>query len=452
MKSGFVLLSILVFTGTIACAQTIIRKDPVIEKMVAAVSSDSLKGYVHSLIRFKTRHTLSVRNNSKEGIGAAQKWVLDQLQQFAKNSGGRLSAYLDTITYQPDGKRVNKSLTLGNVVAVLKGTAPKDKRIFMMTAHLDSRRTDVMDAVGVAPGANDDGSGVAAIMECARVMSREAFPATIIFVVTSGEEQGLLGATFMAGKVATQNWPLEALLNNDIIGSNNSNETNTINNTEVRVFSEGIPATLSAATAREIRSYGLENDGAARQLARYFKEVGERYVDNMTVKLIYRNDRFLRGGDHSPFVEKGYTAVRITEMNENFTHQHQDIRTQNGIQYGDLPEFMDFEYLRKNTALNLATLANLARAPAKPQQPGYIMKGLENSTTLQWDDPATGSSSGFYLLMRETSSPVWQKKFFTKNKSITVPYSKDNYFFAVQAVNTEGNESLPVVVKPASKK
>ncbi|MBO9617576.1 MAG: M20/M25/M40 family metallo-hydrolase [Niabella sp.] len=452
MKKCLATLSFLVFAGAIAHTQAIIHRDPSIEKMVMGVTADSLKSYVHSLVGFKTRHTLSTQSSPKEGIGAAQRWVLGKFQQFSKNAGGRLSAYLDTITYQPDGKRVNKPFILGNVVAILKGTAAEDKRIFMMTAHLDSRRTDVMDATGVAPGANDDGSGVAAIIECVRLMSREAFPATIVFVITSGEEQGLLGAAFMAGKVAEQNWPLEALLNNDIIGSNNSNETNIAGNTEVRVFSQGIPAKLSPEEAKEIRSFGLENDGNPRQLARYFKEVGERYVDNMTVKLIYRNDRFLRGGDHSPFVEKGFAAVRITEMNENFEHQHQDIRTENGKSYGDLPEFMDFEYLKKNAALNLVTLANLAKAPAKPQQVHYIMKGLENSTTIEWNDPGTGNYAGFYLLLRETSSPVWQKKFFTKNKSITVPYSKDNYFFGVQAVNAEGNESLPVIVKQSAKK
>ncbi|ANH82558.1 peptidase M28 [Niabella ginsenosidivorans] len=451
MKKRTALLWLSVYLVFPTRAQIIIQKDPVIEKMVSGVSADSLRSYITSLVHFNTRHTLSVQNKPDEGIGAARKWVLGRFQQFAKNAGGRLTTYIDTISYAPDGKRVDRTILLGNVVAVLKGTHSEDRRVFMMTAHLDTRRTDVMDRAGTAPGANDNGSGVAALIECVRILSRQPFPATIVFVATSGEEQGLLGAKFLSDRVTAQNWQLEALLNNDIIGSNNSNETHIISNTEVRVFSEGIPAKLTPEAAAKIHSYGLENDGAPRQLARYFKETGERYVDNMKVNLIYRNDRFLRGGDHNPFVEKGYTAIRITEMNENFEHQHQDIRTENGTQYGDLPEWMDFEYLRKNTALNLATLANLAKAPAIPQNVYYVMKGLENSTTVKWDAPVT-TADGYYLLMRETSSPVWQKKIFTKENSITVPFSKDNYFFAVQSVNGAGNESLPAVVGLPSKK
>ncbi|MBO9593994.1 MAG: M20/M25/M40 family metallo-hydrolase [Niabella sp.] len=426
-------------------AQVITHRDPVIEKMAAAVSADSLRSYIDALVRFKTRHTLSSQQHANEGIGAAQQWVLQKFRQFASGTDGRLSAFIDTLTYRPDGKRVDRPFVLGNVVAILKGTDPLDRRVLMITGHLDSRRTDVMDRTGIAPGANDDGSGVAAVVECARIMHQQPFPVTVVFVATSGEEQGLLGARFLADQVKAKNWQLEALLNNDIVGSNHSNETRIINNTQVRVFSEGIPLNADRDAFAKIRSLGLENDGAPRQLARYFKEVGERYVDHMTVKLVYRNDRFLRNGDHSPFVEKGYTAVRVTEMNENFEHQHQDLRTEQGVSYGDLPEFMDFEYLRKNTALNLVTLANLAKAPAAPRNVAYITRGLENSATLKWDPPATGACAGYYLLMRETSSPQWEKKIFTPATTITVPYSKDNYFFAIQAVSAAGNESLPAL-------
>lgn len=204
-----------------------------------------------------------------------------------------------------------------------------------------------MDSVGDSPGANDDGSGTVAVMECARVMSKHSFPATIIFVTVSGEEQGLLGAYFMANKAKKENWKIEAVLNNDIMGSNNSNETNIVDNTRIRVFSEGLSVTDTGRVAMQIRNLGLENDGRSRQLARYVKEVGERYVENLEVMMIYRNDRFLRGGDHTAFVENGFAAVRITEMNENYTRQHQDIRVENGIKYGDLIEHIDFEYLRK---------------------------------------------------------------------------------------------------------
>jgi Zn-dependent M28 family amino/carboxypeptidase len=302
-----------------------------------------------------------------------------------------------------------------------------------------------MDRVNDAPGANDDGSGSAAVIECARVMSKHAFPATIIFVTVSGEEQGLLGAYYMANKAKKEGWDIEAVLNNDIMGSNNSNETNIIDNTRLRVFSEGLPAYETEKQAKRIRALGLENDGKARQLARYVKEIGERYVDNIQVVMIYRNDRFLRGGDHLPYVENGFAAVRITEMNENYNHQHQDVRKENGIQYGDLPEFMDFEYLRKNTAVNLSNLANLAKAPAMPQNVTVEVKKLSNYTNLYWDKPATGKVKGYYILMRETTSAFWQKKIFTTDTKASLPYSKDNYFFAVQSVGEDGNESLPVV-------
>jgi hypothetical protein len=233
------------------------------------------------------------------------------------------------------------------------------------------------------------------------------------------------------------------------MGSNNSSESNIINNTQVRVFSEGLPAFDLSKQARIIRQFGLENDGKARQLARYVKEVGERYVDNLEVVMIYRNDRFLRSGDHSPYVDTGYAAVRITEMNENFNRQHQDVRTEKGVVYGDLEQFIDYEYLRKNTALNLANLANLAKSPGMPQEVKVEVRNLTNGTQLMWKAPANGKVKGYYILMRETTSAVWQKKIFTTETDVKLPYSKDNYFFAVQSVSETGNESLPMIPLPA---
>ena len=426
-------------------AQTIVQRDPEIEQMVKEISSDSLKSYIKTLVAFGTRNTLSISTNSKRGISAARNWVLQRFNEFAKQSNGRLTAIIDTTTLQPDKRRVDTLLLLGNVMATLKGTDPKDKRIFIISGHLDNMRTNVMDRINDAPGANDDGSGTAAVMECARIMSKHQFAATIIFVAVSGEEQGLLGSTYMSEKAKKENWNIEAVLNNDIMGSNNSNETNIIDNTKVRVFSEGLPAYETEKNAVNIRNLGLENDGKARQLARYIKEVGERYVDNLQVVLVYRNDRFLRGGDHTPYVQRGFAAVRITEMNENYTRQHQDVRIENGIQYGDLPEHIDYEYLRKNTGLNLSNLANLAKAPQMPDSVKMDVKKLTNSTYLYWQPPTVGKVKGYYILMRETTSPVWQKKFFTSVSEIRLPYSKDNYFFAVQSINETGNESLPVV-------
>ena len=426
-------------------SQTIIQKDPAIEKMVKEVSADSLQSYIRTLVSFGTRNTLSTQSDAKRGIGAARLWVLGRFNEFAKQSGGRLTAFIDTTTLQPDGKRVDAPLVLGNVVATLKGTDPADNRIFLISGHLDNMRTNVMDRTGDAPGANDDGSGTAAVMECARIMSQHSFPATVIFIAVSGEEQGLLGANYMAEKAKKENWNIEAVLNNDIMGSNNSSETNIIDNTRIRVFSEGLPAYELDKNGANIRQLGLENDGKARQLARYVKEIGERYVDNLQVVMVYRNDRFLRGGDHTPYVLRGYAAVRITEMDENYYHQHQDVRKESGIQYGDLPEFMDFEYLRKNTCLNLSSLANLAKSPAMPQEVKVEVKKLSNFTNISWKAPVSGKVKGYYILMRETTSAFWQKKFFVTQTEASLPYSKDNYFFAVQSVSEDGNESLPVV-------
>jgi hypothetical protein len=434
--------------GLFCQAQTTVVRDPEIEAMVKDVNADSLQSYIKTMVAFGTRSTVSSVTDKRKGIGAARNWVLSKFQQWAAATGGRMTAFVDTTTYPADGRRVKEPINLGNTVATLKGSDPNDSRIFLISGHLDSRRTDVMDGINDSPGANDDGSGSAAVMECARVMSRHSFPATVIFVTVSGEEQGLLGAGYMAKKARAANWNIEAVLNNDIMGSNNSNETNIINNTQVRVFSEGLPAYDLDKQAKNIRQLGLENDGKARQLARYVKEVGERYVDNLEVMLIYRNDRFLRGGDHTPYVENGYAAVRITEMNENFNHQHQDVRTEKGIVFGDLPEFMDFEYLRKNTAMNLANLANLAKSPSMPQEVKVEVRNLTNGTQLSWKAPAAGPVKGYYILMRETTSPVWQKKIFVGGTEANLPYSKDNYFFAVQSVSEGGNEGLPVVPVP----
>ena len=416
--------------------------------MVREVSPDSLRTYINTLVAFGTRNTLSTQTDAKRGIGAAKNWVLKKLNEFAKSSNGRLNAVIDTTTIQPNGRRVDAPVILGNVMATLKGTDPNDNRVFIISGHLDNMRSNVMDRTGDAPGANDDGSGTSAVIECARIMSKHSFPATIIFVAVSGEEQGLLGSAFMADRAKKENWNIGAILNNDIMGSNNSNETNIIDNTKVRVFSEGIPVSATEKDIAKIKSLGLENDSRSRQLARYVKEIGERYVDNLEVVMVYRTDRFLRGGDHLPYLKNGFTAVRITEMDENYTRQHQDVRIENEINYGDLPAHIDFEYLRKNTAMNLCNLANLAKAPAVPQDVKIEIKKLSNTTSLSWVAPKSDKIKGYYILIRETTSPVWQKKIFTSANQITLPYSKDNYFFAVQSVNETENESLPVMPVP----
>lgn len=446
LRISFLLL--LFFAVSSSFGQTTINRDAEIENMVRNVSADSLKKYVSEMVALDTRNTLSSQSQPRKGIGAARNYVLGKFMEFAANSNGRFTAYIDTTTLPADGRRVNRDVLLGNVMGVLKGVNPADNRVIIVSGHLDSRRTNVMDSVNTAPGANDDASGVAAVIECARIMSSHTFNATIIFVAVSGEEQGLLGSTFLADRARKENWNVAAMLNNDMVGNNNSSGTNIIGNTQLRVFSEGIPQFETEKHIRRIISLGLENDGQSRQLARYVKETGERYVDNMDVVLEYRSDRFLRGGDHLPLLRNGFTAVRLTDMYENFNHQHQDIRTENGVRYGDLVEFMDFEYLRKNTAVNLSVMANLAKSAGAPQKVKVEIRGLTNFTDLSWEAPLTNTVSGYYVLMRPTASSVWAQKFFTRDQHITLPYSKDNYFFAVQSVSNDGNESLPVVPMP----
>jgi Zn-dependent M28 family amino/carboxypeptidase len=286
----------------------------------------------------------------------------------------------------------------------------------MIGGHLDSRVSDVMNAKDFAPGANDDGSGVGAVIESARILSQSKFPATIVFVAFSGEEQGLLGAKMLAEKAKTENWQLEALLNNDMVGNNLTSETNLINANQLRVFSEGLPQFELDKKAQSIRNLGLENDGEARQLARYIKEIGERYVDNLEVKLIYRNDRFLRGGDHTSFVNQGFAAVRLTEFNENYDHQHQDIRKENGKQFGDLPEFMDFEYFKKNVGVNVSVLANLAKAPSKPENVKMEVKELTNFTTIHWEKPKNGKRCGLLCLNERNRFFYLAKEIFHQRK------------------------------------
>ena len=337
---------------------------------------------------------------------------------------------------------------LGNVMATLKGTDPTDDRIFIISGHLDSRVTDVMNTTADAPGANDDGSGVAAMMELAKIMSKRSYPCTIIFVAVTGEEQGLYGARHLAEMAKAEKWNVAAMLNNDMIGNSLSSGTRLSNNTKVRVFSETIPYLETEEEGRMRKSINSDNDSPSRQLARYIKTATEQYVPQLEVELVYRNDRFLRGGDHTPFSQNGFTAIRMCEMNENYDHQHQDLRTEKGVKYGDLPEFMDFDYLRKTTAANLASLSSLASAPRSPRNVGIEVKDLTNFSTLVWEAPEGKVPYGYQILIRSTADSQWQKTIFVKETKAEIAYSKDNFFFAVQAVDELGHPSLAVFPKP----
>lgn len=431
-------------------AQTTVRQDAGIKQMADEVSAKNIEAIIRKLVSFKSRHTLGDTVSKTSGVGAARNWIKSEYERYAAESHGRMTVQFDTFT-QPKSERVNQPAHLKNILAILKGTDAKDTRVYIVSGHYDSRMSDVMDANGDEPGANDDASGTAVSMELARVMAKRQFPATIIFMAVVGEEQGLYGSTHVAKRARAENWNIDAMLNNDIVGNTHGMDNDLKDNTSVRVFSEGVPTT-AAANQRQIAglvSLGGENDSPSRELARYIKETAERYVENLNVKLIYRRDRYLRGGDHIPFLQQGYSAVRFTEMNEDFTRQHQNIRTENGIDYGDLPDFVDFNYTQKVARMNLSVLANLALAPAEPEDVGVITSGLTNKTELKWDAPKEGKKpAGYYVLMRETISPYWEKKFYITDTRTILNYSKDNYLFAVQSVDADGHESLPVVPKP----
>jgi len=433
-----------------AYAQKNINRDPLISGMLAEVSAANLEQSVRKLVSFQTRHTLSDTLSKNTGIGAARSWIKSEFERYNKDNGGKLKVSYDSFVQEADGRRILKPVVLKNVMAILPGTVTADKRMLMVCGHYDSRVTDVMNNKSFAPGANDDASGVAGVLELARVMSNQSFDITIAFVAMVGEEQGLYGATHLAKRARAEGWDVHLLLNNDMIGNTYGMETELKDNSRVRVFSEGVPAVETKEAAQLRQSTGGENDGNARQAARYIKETGEKYVDQLEVKLIYRKDRFLRGGDHTPFSAQGFTAVRITEMNEDFNRQHQDVRTEKGFKFGDLPEYVDYSYLQKITRLNLSVLASVGLAPSPPNNPVLITSVLTNKSAFKWTAPAIGKApAGYYILMRETTSPHWERKFYVTATSAEIPYSKDNYLFGLQAVDANGHESLIVVPTPA---
>ncbi len=413
--------------------------------MVEEISRERIEQNVRKLASFYTRHNMSEQNDAVKGIGAAWNWIKSEMEKSIPESDGRLKVELIDYTVGGRGQRITQETKLKNVIATLKGTDPGDDRIILISAHLDSRAALDNDNTSFAPGANDDGSGVAAILELIRIMSARKFSATIVFMTVSGEEHGLFGAKYMAAKAKEEKWNIVAMLNNDMIGNSASSETLLNDNMRVRVFSEGIPAYETEQMTASRKYTSGENDSRSRQLARYIKETGERYVEQMIVTLVYRNDRFGRGGDHTPFCQAGFTAVRVCEYNENYERTHKVPAIINGIQEGDLPEYVDYEYVRKNAGVDLATMANLALAPFEPVNCGIVVTGLTNKTTIKWETPATGvKPAGYYILMRETFQPLWEKKIFVTGNEVTIAYSKDNYFFGIQSVDVNGHESIAV--------
>jgi hypothetical protein len=330
---------------------------------------------------------------------------------------------------------------------VLRGTDPESaKRIVLVTGHYDSRNSDNFNVKDDAPGANDDASGTAVSLECARVLSKMKFPATIIFLTVAGEEQGLYGSKHFAEMAKQQTWNIEAALNNDIVGGDKSPGQDA---SVVRVFSEGLPNAADDKQIRQIRGLGGESDSISRELARYVAEVGRTYDTGVRPMLVFRLDRYLRGGDHYSFNQEGFAAVRFTEYRENFTRQHQTIRTENGIEYGDLPQHVDFDYVSRVARLNAATLASLTSAPAPPKNVRIVTKELINDSTLLWDASPDGRAATYEILWRATTSPDWEHSQRVESGTrVTLPISKDNVIFAVRAADRDGHRSLPVVPQP----
>jgi len=424
--------------------------DPKIAAAIAQISPDHVRANIEKLVGFGTRSTLSAQDPaaiaSGRGIGAAREWIRSEFERYSKDCGGCLQVKIESYTQEP-AERVAQPTVISDVYAVLRGTDPESaKRIVLVTGHYDSRNSDNFNVKDDAPGANDDASGTAVSMECARVLSKMKFPATIIFLTVAGEEQGLYGSKHFAEMAKQQGWNIEAALNNDIVGGDKSPGQDP---SVVRVFSEGLPVSADEKQLRMIRGLGGESDSISRELARYVAEVGRTYDAGVRPMLVFRLDRYLRGGDHYSFNQEGFAAVRITEYRENFTRQHQTIRTENGIEYGDLPKHVDFDYVSHVAKLNAATLAALASAPAPPKNVRIVTKELINDSTLLWDASPDGRAAAYEVVWRATSSPDWEhSQRVDAGTRVTLPISKDNVIFAVRAVDRDGHRSLPVVPQP----
>ncbi|MFE4831001.1 M28 family metallopeptidase [Streptomyces sp. NPDC056672] len=410
-----------------------------LRELLKEVDRDRIEATVRRLAAFGTRHTLSTQDDPERGIGAARDWIYEELKRYAAASGGRMTVELQSYVQQP-ASRIPVATRITNVVATLRGSVDPD-RTYVVSGHYDSRASDVMDAVSDAPGADDDASGVAVAMELARVMARRRPAATIVFAAVAGEEQGLYGAAHLAERFKAAGTNVLAMFTNDIVGSPKADD-GTRDPYSVRLFAEGVPTAETPQQADVRRSVGGENDSPTRQLARFVRDVANNDATGMNVRVIYRRDRYLRGGDHIPFLERGYAAARFTEPAEDYAHQHQDVRVEDGRQYGDLPEFCDFGYIARVARVNGAALWTLAQAPATPRGVNIVTSSLTNATELVWNAGTETDLTGYEVVWRETTAPEWTHVTEADGAtSHTVDLSKDNLFFGVRAVNRAGHRS-----------
>ena len=419
-----------------------VNRNRKIAGILREIDARNIERTIRKLVSFGSRNTLSEQNDPNRGIGAARDWLYGEFVKAAEPSSGRMTVEKQTFE-QPKARRVPQPTMLTNIVATLRGSQPESSaRMYVVSGHYDSMCTSPTDAKCDSPGANDDASGTAAVLEMARVMAKYEFDASIVFMTVPGEEQGLLGSTYFAEQAKKNSVDIEAMFTNDIIGSslggNGVHDART-----VRVFSEGVPSNETTAEANTRRSVGGENDSPSRQLARFIKETGEAYVPQMKVMMVYRRDRYGRGGDHMPFLERGFPAVRFTEPNEDYRHQHQNLRIENGIQYGDLPQFDDFNYIANVARINAASLAMAALAPARPKNVTILTARLSNDTDLKWDANKENDLAGYEIVWRDTTSPVWTNAMGVGNVTTysMKGMSKDNFFFGVRSVDKGGNRS-----------
>ncbi|MEZ0112767.1 hypothetical protein ABH920_006791 [Catenulispora sp. EB89] len=423
-----------------------------LRELLAQVDPARLKATVLKLTTFGTRHTLSSQTDPARGIGAATDWVAAQLEAIAATSGGRMTVARQSFV-QPVSSRIPVPTTITNVIATLQGTAATE-RVYVVTGHLDSRVTDVMNFTSDAPGADDDASGVAAVLEMARLFATRSFAGTLVFATVAGEEQGLYGSAYMAAQMKASGADVQGMFSNDIVGASSAWDGTAPEPHTVRLFVEGVPTSETPAQAAVLQEVGGENDGPSRQLARFAQDVAVNEATDMDIRVVWRRDRYLRGSDHISFLQQAYPAGRFTEPRENFNHEHQDTRVADGVQYGDLAEFCDFDYLARVTRVNAATLWSLAAGPGTPKgvtiltTPPPNFSGT-NATTLTWTRGDDAGLTGYEVVLRETTAAVWTEALAVGDvTTVTLPIAKDNVQFGVRAVGAGGLRSpvaFPVV-------
>jgi hypothetical protein len=419
--------------------------DPALRALIKQIDPKRIHATILRLTQFGTRHTLSSQTDPVRGIGAATAWVTQQMQAIAATSNGRMTVQQQSFT-QPVSSTIPVPTQITNIIATLQGTASPE-RFYVVTGHLDSRVTDVLNFTDDAPGADDDGSGVACVLELARVFATHQFPGTIVFGIVSGEEQGIFGSTFMAAQMAAAGNDVQGMFSNDIVGASHSFDGHKPDPFTVRMFLEGVPTNVTANQISLLQTVGGENDGLSRQLGRFVHSVAPKDLTGMDIRLIWRRDRYLRASDHVSFQGHGYPAARFTEPRENFNHEHQNVQVVNGVQLGDLIDFVDFDFVARVARVNAAALWGLASSPSTPKSaqihtnPPVNFSGT-NFTSLDWKANPETNLKGYEVVMRETTNPDWTEALPVGNvTSVTLDISKDNVQFGIRAVDRNGMRS-----------